>query len=321
MSGVYFADFGTRDTSDFVINRLDLLTLQLFVSIVEERSIAKAAARENITSSAVSKRISDLEEVLGIALLVRHHKGVEPTEAGRSLLRHARAVLSDVMQLESDLRDHSQGTRGHVRVFANESTTLGCLPGDLSTFLEAHPFVEFEFQVQTSPVTVQAVTENAADIGIFTGDLPTGGLQVFPYHTDRLVVVLPSGHALARLKSVKFSTLLDYNLIGAELDSSIETLMFRAAGELGRAFRPRIRVTGFDGACHMVEAQLGIALVIAPFAAKMAKATNIVTIDLDEPWANRLHKLCVRDLETIPRAAQTLLRHLQQQYKDRLAAG
>jgi DNA-binding transcriptional LysR family regulator len=72
--------------------RFDTPTLKLFAAIVEEQSIAKAAEREHIAASAVSKRISDLEETLGIAPEPLH-KGIEPTAAGYALLHHARAVL------------------------------------------------------------------------------------------------------------------------------------------------------------------------------------------------------------------------------------
>src|SRR5690242_16266667 len=104
-----------------MISRLDLLTLKLFVAIVEEQSMAKAAEREHIAPSALSRRISDLEETLGTPLLHRHHKGIDPTPAGRALIQHARTVIRDLVQLESELVEFSKGTRGHVRIFANES--------------------------------------------------------------------------------------------------------------------------------------------------------------------------------------------------------
>ena len=66
--------------------RFDLLSLQLFVAVCEEQSIAKAADREHIAASAVSKRISDLEVRLNTPLFHRSSKGLELTAAGRDLL-------------------------------------------------------------------------------------------------------------------------------------------------------------------------------------------------------------------------------------------
>ena len=72
---------------------IDLTSLQLFVAVCELGSIGKAAEREFIVASAVSKRLGDLRATLGTALLYRHTRGVGLTPAGESLLNHAQSVL------------------------------------------------------------------------------------------------------------------------------------------------------------------------------------------------------------------------------------
>jgi len=292
--------------------RLDLMTLRLFVAITEEQSIAKAADREHIAASAVSKRISDLEDVLGTPLLNRHHKGIDPTPAGRALLHHARTIIRDLAQLESELIGYSKGTRGYVRIYANESTIFGYLPEELSGFLTEFPMVRIDFQAEVSPAIVRAVSENAADIGIFAGDIPTPDLEVFPYHRDRVVVVVPRRHPLAEKASVRFVDLLDYEIIDQEKRSSIETLLIRASASLGRSLKTRIRVESFDAICRMVQANLGVGLVPERFAEMMKDVMNIEARTLDEPWAVRQHWIAVRELAALPVAAQLLVRHLSQ---------
>jgi DNA-binding transcriptional LysR family regulator len=304
--------FGCHLRANKMISRLDTLTLKLFLAIVEERSMTKAAERERIAASALSKRISDLEETLGTPLLNRSHKGIEPTPAGRALIQHARTVIRDLAQLESELTEFSRGIRGHVRIFANESTIFSYLPEELRGFLAEHPMVRIEFQAEVSPVIIQAVMESAADIGIFAGDTPTADLRVFPYHRDKLVVVMPAHHPLATGESVKFIDLLDYGLIDQEKRSSIDTLVLRAASDLGRPLSARIRVGGFDATCRMVQADLGIGILPERFATTMAQVMNIKTAPLDEPWAVRQHWVAVRDLTALPVAARLLLEHLTQ---------
>ena len=85
--------------------RFDLRDLQLFVAVADAGSIARAAERSNTVASAVSKRISDLEEDFGSALIVRGAKGVELTTAGHALLVRARAMLHQAQQLD-DETDH-----------------------------------------------------------------------------------------------------------------------------------------------------------------------------------------------------------------------
>ena len=102
-----------------LVSRLDLVTLKLFVAIVEEQSINRAAEREFIAPSAVSKRIADLEHATQTQLLIRHRKGVEPTVAGLAMLNHARTMLRNLAELESEMFDYADGVRGNVRMLAS----------------------------------------------------------------------------------------------------------------------------------------------------------------------------------------------------------
>jgi DNA-binding transcriptional LysR family regulator len=301
---------GQQERFDVVSPRVDLLTLRLFVAIVEERSLAKAAERYNIANSAVSKRISFLEDSFRVELLHRHHKGVEPTAEGLALLRHAREILRYVDDLEGELKEFAKGTRGQIRVVANESTIFGYLPEELSGFLSDHPMVQVNFQAQTSPMVVQSIIENTADVGIFAGDVPTGDLEVFKYKSDRIAVVVPKGHVLAERGSVRFAELLDFDLVDQERNSSIDVLLSRAYVEVGRVLRTRIRVSSSEAACRMVEANLGIAFVNERIATCLARVIDIVALKLDEPWAVRPHRLCLRNFATLPIAARLLVEHL-----------
>ena len=98
--------------------RIDLTSLQLFVAVCELGSIGKAAEREFIAPSAVSKRLSDLEATLGTALLYRHTRGVGLTPAGESLLHHARSVLFSLEKMQGELSEYADGVRG----------MCGCMP-------------------------------------------------------------------------------------------------------------------------------------------------------------------------------------------------
>lgn len=292
-------------------SRIDLLTLKLIVATIEEKSLAKAAERHHIAISALSKRISDLERTFKVQLLHRMHKGIEPTAAGLALLAHARIIQRDVLQLEEELGDYAEGIRGHVRIFANETTAFGFLPEDLSVFMQKYPLVRIEFRTESNQAVVQAVAENAADIGIFAGNVPATGLDVFPYRRDRLVVLVPKHHPLSLRAEIAFSDLLEYELIEHEPRSAIEMHMLHAASSLGKPFKARIRVTSLDTACRMVEAGLGIAIVTDQFAIKLAPTMAIAFIPLNEPWASRQHNVGVRRSSDLPVAAALLLEHLR----------
>ena len=128
-----------RPTERSFARRIDLTSLQLFVAVCELGSIGRAAEREFIAASAVSKRLSDLEATLETPLLYRHTRGVKLTPAGESLLHHARSVLFSLEKMQAELSEYADGVRGHVRMHANISAIVQFLPEDLGTFAQAHP--------------------------------------------------------------------------------------------------------------------------------------------------------------------------------------
>jgi DNA-binding transcriptional LysR family regulator len=116
---------GIWETSAFPIGMapasartFDPVTLRLFVAVCEERNIARAAEREAIVASAVSKRVAAIEAEVGAPLLVRGRRGIEPTAAGQALLRQAREVLSTMARMHAELSDFASGTQGSVRLVA-----------------------------------------------------------------------------------------------------------------------------------------------------------------------------------------------------------
>jgi DNA-binding transcriptional LysR family regulator len=290
--------------------RFDLVSLQLFVAVCEQRNIARAAVKENIAASAVSKRMSDLERSLKAPLFYRSSKGLEPTPAGLELLRHARIVLRDIRQMEIELGDHSAGARGQVRIQASVSTIVQHLPGDLTTFLERYPAVRIDLQESVSQDVVRAVSENAADIGIFGGTLPTTGLRVLPYRRDRLILLVPADHPLAGARGLRFAEVARHDLVGPQRGSFLDSLVMRAAADLGDTLKLRVRVNGFETAASMVEAKLGVALVPEKLAERYAATADLVAVPLKEDWVLREWKICVREAESLPAPIEKLIQHL-----------
>lgn len=292
--------------------RLDPTSLRCFISVVEEGTIAAAAQREHIAASALSKRISELETTLHTHLLSRTNKGVEPTAAGIALLSLARGVLHDLDEIYMEMRQYSSGIRGHVRVFANISAITQFLPGEIRSFLAAHPQVQIHLEERVSTVITKAVAENAADIGVFT-ILPHGQtLEMFPYHSDRLVVVMPTQHPLSRRRSVSFEETLEFDYVGLHTGSAINLQLIKAAAELNRILKLRIQVTAYDALCLFVEAGLGIGIMPQETAKPHLKALRIRSISLNEPWATRELKIGVRSFQALPPAAKLLVTHLKQ---------
>jgi len=290
--------------------RIDLLTLKLYVAVFEEQSLVKAAERENLAASAVSRRLADLEHALKVKLFVRKHAGMYPTPAGQALLHHARTILHGVERLENELGDYASGVRGSIRVFANTSAMVQYLSGDLSSFLLRHPLVRVEMEEVISPVALRGVAENNADIGIYGDVIAAPGLHSMLYREDRLIVLVPRGHPLAKRGAARFADVLAYDLVGSPKGSSIDTAMIEAANEHGVPLTLRIRASGFDAISRMVDAGMGIALIPELAAQHYVVTLGVETVALDEPWATRRLMMCVRSMESLSPAAAAFVKHL-----------
>lgn len=290
--------------------RFDLTSLQLFVAVAEEGSIARAAEREFIAASAVSKRVAELEQVLDAPLLYRHARGVELTPAGQSLLHHARAVLYRLEQMQGELAEYASGVRGHVRVHASLSAIVQFLPEDLGAFVRQHPRVKIDLEEHLSSEVARAVSEGAADLGICHVQGDATALQWRPYHEDQLALVVPETHALSAREAIRFSDSLDYDQVGLHVGSSISLALHRAAARAGRPVRLRIRVTALDAMCRMIANGLGIGVMPARAFALIHGTSRLRAIRLLDHWATRQIRLVARDFHSLPPTARALVEHL-----------
>ena len=290
--------------------RIDLTSLQLFVAVCELGSIGKAAEREFIAASAVSKRLSDLEATLDTPLLYRHTRGVDLTPAGESLLHHARSVLFSLEKMQGELSEYSDGVRGHVRVHASISAIVQFLPEDLGAFIRRHPEVKIDLEEHLSTEVVRAVQEGAADLGICNTADGTGELQTQAYRTDKLVLIVPRGHALSGHGAIDFEAALDYDQVGLHSNSSIYLAMREAAAAVGRTIKLRIHVTGLDAMCRMIQNGLGLGVMPQRAFELMRGAGELEAIALLDDWATRQIQLVARDFSTLPVTARLLVGHL-----------
>ncbi|MBI2744765.1 MAG: LysR family transcriptional regulator [Burkholderiales bacterium] len=290
--------------------RMDLTSLQLFVAVCELGSIGKAAEREFIAASAISKRLADLEATLGTPLLYRHTRGVDLTPAGESLLHHARSVLYSLEKMQGELSEYVDGVRGHVRVHASISAIVQFLPEDLGAFIRQHEQVKIDLEEHLSTEVVRAVQEGAADLGVCNVAVGTGELQTLPYRQDQLVLIVPQGHPLASAGAIDFVQTLDWDHVGLHATSSIYLAMREAAAAAGRSIRLRIHVTGLDAMCRMIHNGLGVGVMPRRAFELMHGVGKLACVPLQDDWAHRRIELVARDFSTLPVTARLLVDHL-----------
>ena len=292
--------------------RADLTTLRMFLAAYTLRNLTRAAEREHIAPSAISKRLQDLEADVGTPLFYRHARGVTPTPAGEALARHAHRLFDDVNRMSAELSEFTSGLRGEVRVHAHSSAMVQYLPDQIAAFARTFPGVRVVLREETSPNVLQSTLDGLADIGIFAGNMPAlPGLQVLSYRQDRLVALFPRDHALATLDSVRLSDIRDSHHISLETGSSLQVLLAQAAEASGFTLNTRMEVKTFEAAMRMVEVGLGVAMVPDTIAKTMGANLKVSAVPLSDGWAVRNLVICIRDEAKLTASARLMLGHLR----------
>jgi len=291
---------------------LDPVSLQHFVAVCEEGSIARAAARESLVASALSKRLAALEAEVGVSLLVRRRRGVEPTPAGEALLARSRELLSALERARVELGAFGQGVQGSVRVLASSSVLAEMLPEDIGRFMAQHPGLNISLDERTSPEIVRCLREGAADLGVLWDFADLNGLQVLPYRSDHLCVAMSPGHPLARRPALSYADTLDQVSVGVAPGGLMDQLLRRQAALLGRVPAHRVQVSSMDAACRIVAAGLGLAVLPREVAVPHAGAGRLALVPLSEPWALRRFVVVTRPAPLQSASARLLAQHLHE---------
>ena len=287
----------------------DLVSLALFVRAVETKSLSKAAEKSHIALAAASRRIALLEHRYGVQLLYRSSHGVQVTPAGLALALHARRMMEQAEKLYADLSDYAKGVKGHIRIKANTSAITQFLPKDLAEFAANYPDVKLELEEDRSHEIAEAVREGKADIGVVMEGIWLDGLEAYEYRRDRLVAVVPRGHAL-RARQSAFEHLLKYDVVALESSAAMMRLLSDAALAAGQPMRLRVQVKSFEAVCKLVQAGLGIGILPEVAARDFAPVMGLRLIRLTDVWAARRMHVCVRNLESLPAIARKLVEQL-----------
>ncbi|SAL54115.1 LysR family transcriptional regulator [Caballeronia humi] len=291
---------------------IDLKTLRLLVAVCDHRNIARAAEEAHIEPSAISKRIAQLESDLGLPILSRSRRGVEPTAAGIALLEHARNVLFTMERIASDVAAFGAGLKGRVSVCASASAIAEALLDDIASFMRepAYQNIRVEVEERLSHELVRQLREGAATVGVCWDNVDLQGLRHRPYRQDRLALAVHRDHPLAGEASLRFDQTLEHEHVGLPPATAVHTMLQRAAASAGRTVSYRVIVSSFDAAFRVVAAGLGISVVPVEVAETYRPVLGIRVIPLDDAWALRRFIVCFKNFEALQPAAQRMVEHL-----------
>lgn len=189
---------------------MELRHLRSFVAVAEELHFGRAAERLHIAQPPLSMQIKQLEQELGVQLLIRSTRKVELTPAGASFLDSARAILASTETAVEDARRVASGHAGRLVLGFTGSATYDVMPTLAQALKLDLPGIELDLKGEMlTPVQVTGLLDRTLDIGFLRPPARDPGITVSVLRREPLIAVLPDTHPLATASSVRLADLRD----------------------------------------------------------------------------------------------------------------
>lgn len=240
---------------------LDIRQLQNFVALVEERSFTRAAKRVNLSQSAISHSLKNLEVEVGSPLIKRAGQNLLLTEHGEVFYDEARDILERMRALRLRLNELNEWGRGRLRIGAGGTACQYFLPAVLRELRDTFPKCDLNIRPGDTPQSLEGLRAGEVDVAVLVrgGDLDRIHFQRL--FIDELRVVYPRGHAWAaqpRLRAADFEnvTILQYGS-----GTVTHRLLAEYFAEHGVRVRSTIELSSMDALREMARIGQGVALL------------------------------------------------------------
>ena len=292
---------------------MDFDRLKLFKDIAHHRSVSRGALENNVSQSAASQHLQDLENELGVTLLDRSTRPLTVTPAGRLYLEMSRDVLHRREEFEAALDRLRKNVEGSVRVAAIYSVGLSEMSQLEQEFSRRYPDAHLDVEYLRPEKVYEAVVTDRADLGLMSYAEPTKEVEVLPWREEQMVLAASPFHPLAANSEIELT-----DLDGADFIAFDEDLPIRR--EIDRFLRDNhvhVNITlHFDNIQMIKEAvALGSGVSIMPARVMQAEVGQgrLVPVPISAPELFRPVRIVHRRKKRFHRAAAAFLELLQEQ--------
>lgn len=276
-----------------------------FVKTVEYGSFTKAAERLNYSQSGISRMINDLEKEWKVSLLERSRSGVRLTSDGLALLPYARNVCEEYEKLQAQVDEINGLQSGIIRIGTFSSVATHWLPDIIKQFQKNYPNIDYELLLGDYTEIENWILEGRVDCGFLR--LPAHpDLETYFLEQDKLLAVLPEGHALAGCERFPVKALPDYPFMLLEKGAKAEISEIFERCHIS----PRIHFTTWDDYAIMSMVESGLGISILPQLILRRVPYKIITKELDVP-AFRNIGLALRSKKNSSLAVKRFLEYIE----------
>src|SRR5947207_2125080 len=263
---------------------MDTRQLAAFCAVVERRSFSQAAEQLGVTQPAVSLQIRSLEKRLGLQLLDRSGRRVQPTEAGQRLYRSAQRLLALEQQLLAELGEEAGGElSGRLEIGASTGPGGTVLPTLLCEFQQRHPGVHVALSVSDTQRVVEQVARRELELGVVGAARRHRGVVFEPFFHDEVVLAVPQGHRFAG-RTVTLDELKEEPLVLMQEGAGVRQVIddeLRAAGVRPRDLDVRLELGLQESARSAVLAGYGVTFISRSAIVADVAAGTVATARVD----------------------------------------
>jgi DNA-binding transcriptional LysR family regulator len=243
---------------------MDTRQLAAFCAVVDRRSFSQAAEALGVTQPAVSLQVRSLEKRLGVQLLDRSGRRVEPTEAGERLYRGAQRLLTLEQQLLDVVAVGDDGDLGgDLRIGASTGPAAVAVPLLLCEFQRANPGVRIVLEVHGTQTVVERVADRQLELGIVGAARRHRGIRYEPLLRDEVILACPAGHRFAN-RTVTLDELREESLVVMQEGAGVRQVVedeLRARGIRLRDLDLRLELGLQESVRSAVLAGFGVAFI------------------------------------------------------------
>ncbi|RBO80142.1 LysR family transcriptional regulator [Marinomonas aquiplantarum] len=240
--------------------RLQDTAIRYFLEVAQLGSISEASIRLNVASSAISRQIGSLEDILGATLFERQPRGMKLSAAGEMLATYARKNALESARVVAEIGALNGLEKGHINIACSEGFAMDFIPRTISNFRRQHDGIHFHLKVCAPGDVAKLVSHGESDIGITLSLSPTKDIKVEYRQPSPIMAVFHPSHPLAHKKSVSLSQLQPYPIALPEENTTVRQLFDICCSRLNLLFEPILesnhmatlsRFTSFGGSIHL----------------------------------------------------------------------
>lgn len=266
-----------------ILARVSPHQIAAFTHAARERSFSKAAAALNVTQSAVTQHVANLEKVVGARLFMRRRSGLEMTRAAKDLFDISDRIRVLEQLLYERMRDYSELDGGQLRIVANAPCPA---MGLMAAFKKRYPGVQIDFSLGVWVETMAQVKEREIDIGIIAEPDDVDGMHKVEIEKTHYVALLRRDHPLACKTSVSMKELARESIVLPDPGSLTRRVFETRLQELGLEARSVTTVSTFPLTKEAVLHGIGVGIILEGAYSPASELTSLRIRDLDQVFRN-----------------------------------